>query len=108
MGKRLAQIVMTSIALFSLVIVPYFVSNSYADENRRGRFKTKVKEYGGRAKTYLKNNKTKLATEAMKKATPHGWTIDAAEKYSKEYNKYRKRKGNTGLGTGVVRDKDWE
>lgn len=109
MGKRLNQIVMTGAALFSLVVVPYFVTNSYAEESRRERFRTKIKEYGKKAKTYIQDNRKKLAIEVLKKATPHNWTIEAAEKYSKEFDKYRKRKkGKVGIGTGVVRDKEWE
>lgn len=108
MGKKLTQIVITSTALFSLVVTPYFISNSYADESRRERFKTKMKTSGQKVKKYIQDNRKKLAIGALKKATPYNWTINAAEKYGKEYNKYRKRKGNVSIGTGVVRDKDWE
>ena len=108
MGKRLTQIVMVGAAIFSLAVAPYFISNSYADETRRERFKTKIKTYGQKAKTYIHKNRKKLSIDALKKATPHSWTINAAEKYSKKYDKYQKRKRNVGIGTGVARDKNWE
>lgn len=39
---------------------------------------------------------------------PYSPLLKGAEKVGKEYDKYQKRKPNTGRGTGVVRKRRWK
>tara|TARA_B100001964_G_C13796197_1_gene406721 strand:- start:168 stop:476 length:309 start_codon:yes stop_codon:yes gene_type:complete len=54
------------------------------------------------------NNNSKLGKVGkaiLDKINPYSPLVDAAEKFSEKYDKFRKKKGDVVTGTGVVRKK---
>lgn len=107
--------VVTSLFYFTQPIIAPDYANAGRFKNKVESVKKSVKKRGRKIEEYIRNNRGELGTKVLKKISPEGGlAIEGFKRYGEKFKDYKKRrkrqgrKGGVGIGSGVVRDKNWD